>query len=85
MIQRFSDGNNSAISTLNDIFITSRFSSNGLLYNNDIRGLLNILMSLCLSLIIFIIYYYIGGKLYLKGVIGISETYSKRENIFRKR
>lgn len=81
MIQRFSDGNNSAMSTLNDIFITSRFSSNGLLYNNDIRGLLNILMSLCLSLIIFIIYYYIGGKLYLKGVIGISETYSKRENI----
>jgi ABC-2 type transport system permease protein len=81
MIQRFSDGNNSAISTLNDIFITSRFSSNALLYNNDIRGLLNILMSLCLSLIIFIIYYYIGGKLYLKGVIGISETYSKRENI----
>jgi len=80
-LQKFSEGNNSMMDTMEGIFITNKFSSYGLLYNNEIRGLLFILLALILSIIIFIIYYYIGGKLYLKGVIGISESYSKRENI----
>ena len=81
MLQKFSKGNNNMMDMMTGIFITNKFSSYGLLYNNEIKGLLYIMLSLILSIIIFITYYYIGGKLYLKGIIGISESYSKRENI----
>jgi ABC-2 type transport system permease protein len=81
MIQKFAEGNNSMMDMMTGIFITSKFSSYGLLYNNEFKGLLYIMLSLVLSIIVFIAYYYIGGKLYLKGIIGISESYSKRENI----
>ncbi|MFT8350804.1 putative ABC transporter permease subunit [Clostridium saccharoperbutylacetonicum] len=78
---KFSEGHNSMMDMMTGIFITSKFSSYGLLYNNETRGLIYILLGLILSIIIFIIYSYIGGKLYLKGIIGISESYSKKENI----
>ncbi len=81
MIEKFSQGNNNMIDTMTGIFITNKFSSYGLLYNNEFKGLLYILIALSLSIAIFIIYYNIGGKLYLKGIIGISESYSKREDI----
>lgn len=80
---KFSEGHNSMMETMTDIFITNKFSANGLLYNGEIKGLLYILLALILSIVIFIIYSYIGGKLYLKGIIGISESYSKRENIIQ--
>lgn len=78
---KFSEGHNSMMETMSDIFITNKFASYGLLYNGEIRGALYILLTLILGIVIFIAYSYIGGKLYLKGIIGISESYSKRENI----
>lgn len=83
MIQKFADGNNSMMDMMTGIFITNKFSSYGLLYNNEFKGLLYIILSLVLSIVIFIVYYNIGGKLYLKGIIGISESYSKREDILK--
>jgi ABC-2 type transport system permease protein len=80
-ISKLSEGHNSMMDMMTGIFITNKVSSYGLLYNNEIKGLLFILLALILSIVIFTIYYYIGGKLYLKGVIGSSESYSKRENI----
>ena len=81
MLEKFSEGNNSMMDMMTGIFITNKFSSYGLLYNNELRGLLFILLALLISILIFVLYYIIGGKLYLKGIIGISESYSKRENI----
>ncbi|MDR3595738.1 putative ABC transporter permease subunit [Clostridium sp.] len=78
---KFSEGHNSMMNMMSDIFITNKFSAFGLLYNGETKGLLYILLTLALSMIIFILYAYIGGNLYLKGIIGISESYSKRENI----
>ncbi len=78
---KFAQGHNSMMNTVSDIFVINKFSLYGLLYNNEIRGLLYILLALVLNIGIFIIYSYIGGKLYLKGIIGISESYSKRENV----
>ena len=72
---------NNLMDSITGVFITNKFSAYGLLYNNELRGLLYILIALILSVVIFILYYYIGGKLYLKGIIGISESYSKRENV----
>lgn len=81
IINTMTKSNNSLINSISGIFITNKFSAYGLLYNNELKGILYILIALILSIIIFTIYYYAGGKLYLKGIIGISESYSKRENI----
>jgi ABC-2 type transport system permease protein len=81
ILLKFAQGHNSMMNTVSDIFVTDKFSLYGLLYNNEIRGLLYMLLALILNIGIFIIYSYIGGKLYLKGIIGISESYSKRENV----
>ncbi|SFC16915.1 putative ABC transporter permease subunit [Clostridium uliginosum] len=81
VLHKFAEGNNNMMDMMTSVFITNKFSSYGLLYNNEFKGLLYILISVLLSIILFIIYYNVGGKLYLKGIIGISESYSKRENI----
>lgn len=81
MLQIMSEGNNSLLSVMNSIFITDKLTSFGLLYNNHISGLLFIILSLLIGVTAFIIYYIVGGKIYMKGIIGISEAYSKRENI----
>ncbi|MGL4109572.1 putative ABC transporter permease subunit [Clostridium sp. LP20] len=81
IMETIAKGNNSLMNMLTSIFITNKFSAYGLLYNKEIKGLLFILLSLGVSIAIFTAYYFIGGKLYLKGVIGISEGYGKRENV----
>ena len=48
-----------------------------------LKGLLFILAALVISIAAFGIYYIIGGNLYYKGIVGSSETYSKKENIFK--
>lgn len=78
---KFSEGHNSMMDTMTGIFIINKFSSYALLYNNKTSGLLYIILTLVTSMAIFAAYSYIGGKLYLKGIIGISESYSTRENI----
>ncbi|WP_160691814.1 hypothetical protein [Clostridium sp. C2-6-12] len=81
IIQKMSEGNNSLLSVMNSIFITDKLTAFGLLYNNNFNGLLFIILSLLVGITAFLIYYFVGGKLYMKGIIGISEAYSKRENI----
>ena len=44
MIQKFAEGNNSMMDMMTGIFITNKFSSYGLLYNNEFKGLLYIII-----------------------------------------
>lgn len=83
MLKKLSEGNNSVMDMTIGVFLTNKFSAYALVYNNELKGLLYILLSLALSMLIFILYYYIGGKLYLKGIVGISESYSRREDIIK--
>ena len=76
-------GNNSMMDSATNILITSKFASYGLLYSNELKGLLFILAALLISIAAFGIYYIVGGNLYYKGIVGSSETYSKKENIFK--
>ena len=76
--------NNSFMDVLSGIFITNKYASYGLLYNSEIKGFIYMLISIIICVALCIGYYLIGGKLYLKSVIGISETYSKRVNIFEE-
>lgn len=83
MVALMSSGNNSLMDSATSILITSKFASYGLLYSNEIKGLLFILAALLISIAAFGIYYIVGGNLYYKGIVGSSETYSKKENIFK--
>lgn len=83
MVNLISSGNNSLMDSITNVLITSKFAARGLLYSNELKGLLFILAALVISIAAFGIYYIIGGNLYYKGIVGSSETYSKRENIFK--
>ncbi|MBD7910918.1 MULTISPECIES: ABC transporter permease [Clostridium] len=74
-------GNNSLMNGISNVLITNKLASYGLLYNKELRGLLFILAAIVIAAALFGVYYIIGGSLYYKGIIGASETYSKRENV----
>lgn len=83
LVQKLSEGNNTLMDVMGSIFITDKFTAYGLLYSSEISGLLYIILALALGIGAFLIYYFVGGKLYIKGIIGISESYSQRENILK--
>lgn len=74
-------GNNKLMDTISDIFITNKLTANALLFSNKGKGILYFLTSIAVLLVIYIIYYKVVGKIYLQGIVGYSETYSKREKI----
>lgn len=69
----------------NDFIITNKFSVYALLSNEQLNGLLYILATLLIAIALFVIYFIVGGNLYYKSVVGISETFSKRENVLESR
>lgn len=82
--ETIANGNNSGMQMVTGIFINSKFAANALVNSTSIDGLKNIMLLLVFTICIFAIFYVIGGKLYLKSAIGLSESYSKRENVFQK-
>lgn len=85
IVNLMSEGNNSLMDTIGNLFVTSKLSAKALLYNSDIKGLQYIAIAILISLSLFIVLYIVGGKLYYKSIIGISETYGKRENVFESK
>ena len=85
IVNLMSEGNNSLMDTIGNLFVTSKLSAKALLYNSDIKGLQYIPIAILISLSLFIVLYIVGGKLYYKSIIGISETYGKRENVFESK
>ena len=76
---------NSLIGALSGMFITNKYAAYGLLYNGEAKGIFYMGISIAICILLCIIYYVVGGKLYLKGIIGISETYSKRVDILKEK
>ena len=67
------------------MFITNKYAAYGLLYNGEAKGIFYMGISISICILLCIVYYVVGGKLYLKGIIGISETYSKRVDILKEK
>lgn len=80
MASMLAEGNNSGIKYISGFFIVNRFSSEALINCSNINGLINILVAIIISIGLFIVYYILGSKMYLKSIIGLSETYSKRKS-----
>lgn len=85
IIKMLSEGNNSLVGKISGVFLTNKFSALALSNCGNIKGIINILLALLVSILIFAIFYIFAGKIYLKSVIGISESYNKRENILKEK
>jgi ABC-2 type transport system permease protein len=77
----FIKGNNSLIGTVSKIFPSSKFATESLVNISNLTGLTNIFLFLILSIIAFIIFQYFGELLYFKGVMGVSESASRRRKL----
>ena len=75
-------GNNSLMDVMGNVFFTSTLSAKALLYSAEAKGLQYLAIALVISLCLFALLFIVGGNIYYKSIMGISETYSKRENVF---
>ncbi len=91
LLQRFGDeitmeqleeliavGNNSLIAITNRMFPTAAWAANALLQPDLGHGLVNLLVFAAISLVSFGLLLWFGERLYLRGVIGLTETGSRR-------
>jgi hypothetical protein len=77
-------GNNSLLNTTSKFIPTVKAAANAMLYSSDIKGIINLLLFLFISLAALGILLLLGEVLYFKGVIGISEASSKRKKLSKK-
>jgi ABC-2 type transport system permease protein len=80
----FSEGNNSFVNIASGIFPTTKLAVNSLINSNNIKGLMNLLLFLTICALIIVIFMFLGELLYFKGVVGVSETISKRKKLSSK-
>lgn len=76
--------NSGVLDILGDIFINDKFSSAALINSNSTEGLKYMLLTILTCAILFSIYYVLTGNLYLKGIIGSSESTGKRKDILKE-
>jgi ABC-2 type transport system permease protein len=84
LIQLMAQGNNSLINTISNIFPSGKLAVNALLFNGEIKGLVNILLFIIVTAALLLILLILGEALYFKGVIGISQAASKRKKLSTK-
>ncbi|WP_315116750.1 putative ABC transporter permease subunit [uncultured Clostridium sp.] len=77
--QIITSGDNSYINIISNIFPTIRFSSLALTNSYNIKGLLYFLSFLVINAVLFSAFLFIGEKIYFKGVVGLSQSSSKRK------
>lgn len=84
MLQMLASDNNSLIKTSNKVFPGTAIAARALIYNNSFYGFSNMLLFLLVTVATIFIFLALGERLYLRGVVGISETSSKRRELTSK-
>lgn len=74
-------GNNSLLSGMSDIFMTPRLATLATLSSDINKSIINLGLFLLVNIIAIALFIVIADILYLKGAVGISESYSKREKL----
>lgn len=77
----FMQGNNSLLNLISMMFPTSKFAALSLAENSMAKGLLNFGLFVIITIAAISIFILLGESLYLRGVIGISQTASKRKEL----
>ncbi|MEW9094548.1 MAG: hypothetical protein AB2417_05645 [Clostridiaceae bacterium] len=77
--QIITSGDNSYINMISNIFPSVRFSSLALTNSYNIKGLFYFLSFLVINGVLFSAFLFLGEKIYFKGVVGLSQSSSKRK------
>lgn len=81
MMKMITSGNNSLVNLSNKLFPGSSIAAKALIFSSSTQGLLNLFLYIIITLIVVFTLLALGEKLYFRGVVGISETFSKRKEI----
>lgn len=74
-------GDNSLIGFISGIFPANKLFAIALVNSANIKGLVNILLYVAISILFTALFLTIGETFYFKGLVGISETKSKRKKL----
>jgi ABC-2 type transport system permease protein len=74
-------GNNSLVGVISGIFPANKFFALALVNSVNLKGLVNMLLYIAISILFTALFLTLGESFYFKGVIGISETKSKRKKL----
>lgn len=74
-------GDNSLLGIMTSIFPANKLLSIALVNSSNMKGLINILLYLGISLLFIALFLTIGESLYFKGLVGVTETKSKRKKL----
>jgi ABC-2 type transport system permease protein len=84
MIQLMMQGDNSLVGLSSRIFPQIKIAVNTLLYSGELKGFVNLLIFLVITIALVTLLIVVGEVLYFKGVIGITETAAKRKRLSGK-
>ncbi|HEY8892937.1 MAG TPA: hypothetical protein VIM70_22165 [Clostridium sp.] len=79
--EMFAKGNNSLLSLATQIFPSTKIAVNSLVNTSNVQGFINLILFVVISVAALIIFIILGQVLYFKGVMGVSETTSKRKTL----
>lgn len=77
----FEQGNNSLVALATKMFPSTKIAVNSLINTNNIKGFINLILFIAITLAALMIFIILGQALYFKGVMGVSETSSKRKTL----
>ncbi len=81
MMQLLMQGDNSLINTMSNIIPSAKLAVNALVFSSSTKGLVNMLLFLVVTIASLAILLILGEALYFKGVIGITQSSSKRKKL----
>jgi ABC-2 type transport system permease protein len=84
LVALMTQGDNSLIATMSKAFPTAKLAVNALVFNGDLKGLVNILLFIVITIALLFILLLLGEALYFKGLIGISQAASKRKKLSKE-
>lgn len=84
IMQMMAQGNNSLIGTSSKLFPTAKLAVNAMVFNGEVKGLVNILLFIVITVALLMLLMLLGEALYFKGVVGISESASKRKKLSKE-
>ena len=82
--EMFAEGNNSLVTLVTKIFPSTNIAVNSLINSANIRGFINLILFIVITVAALILFVLLGEALYFKGVMGVSETTSKRKVLSNK-
>ncbi|MBZ9684937.1 ABC transporter permease [Clostridium estertheticum] len=75
----FAKGNNSLVDLVTKMFPSTKIAVNSLIKTSNIQGFINLILFIIITVAALMIFIILGQALYFKGVMGVSETSSKRK------